>query len=174
MQACMRKLRHRPAQVIVKTSWGDAFEVDPLKFIGSHLYMRGVHELSVCEALVRLADPGETVGDVGANIGVMTSLLSRRVGKFGHVIAFEAHPAIAIELRGNASRWLRNNIQIIEAAVSKGSGMLTMQESGDTSNEGTAQIRSEDSKMGGGKCFDVRVVSLDSEFHGREARCHQD
>jgi FkbM family methyltransferase len=99
----------------------------------------------------------------------MTSILSRRVGKNGRVIAFEAHPAIAEKLRSNASRWLRNNIQIVEAAVSKVGGVLTMQDWGDGStNEGTAQIRSNDSSTAEGRCFEVRAVSLDGEFHGSQ------
>ena len=166
-QACVRKLRKRPDNYLVKTSWGDAFAVDPRKFIGAHLYMRGVHELPVCEALWRLADAGETVADIGANIGVMTSVLSRRVGTLGRVIAFEPHPLIARSLRNNAKRWSRNNVQVVEAAVSKASGFLTLRESGDCeTNEGTAQIRSKDPQSVSGRCFEVRAVALDREFKG--------
>src|SRR5262245_35443212 len=71
LRACLRKIRPRPAQALTRATWGDAFMVDPRRFIGAHLYMRGMHELPVCEVLFRLADKGDLAVDVGANIGVM-------------------------------------------------------------------------------------------------------
>lgn len=167
VRASVRKLRKRPDYFLVKTSWGDVLSVDPREFVGAHLYMRGVHELPVCEALSRLTDPGETGVDVGANVGVMTSLLSRRVGALGKVIAFEAHPLIAENLRNNSKRCLHDNVQVIEAAVSRTVGFLTLQEpKGFEMNEGVAQIRSEGTSSAGGKSFQVRAVELDREFKG--------
>jgi len=99
LQACWRKVRTRPERCLVRTAWGDWLEIQPRKFIGGSIYLRGVHELPVCELLWRLTAPAETVLDVGANIGVMTSLLSKRVGRSGRVLAFEAHPALFRQLR---------------------------------------------------------------------------
>jgi FkbM family methyltransferase len=169
VKASIRKLRHRPDHALVKTSWGDVFEVDPRKFIGAHLYMRGVHELPVCEALLRLTDEGETVADIGANIGVMTSLLSRRVGPIGKVVAFEAHPLVAENLRNNVNRWRRNNVRVVQAAVSNSDGMLQIQETDESeTNEGIAQIRPEGCPKTSGRCFEVRAVQLDHEFRGQK------
>ncbi len=165
LRACVRKVRTRPDRVLLRTSWGDALEVDPRKFIGAHLYLRGVHELPVCEALVRLTDPGETVADIGANIGVMTCLLSRQVGERGWVFAIEAHPQVAKDLRDNMNLWARHNIHIIHAAVSKVSGVLTIQEAPDSeTNEGTAHVSTNACRVRSGKRFEVRAVRLDEEF----------
>jgi FkbM family methyltransferase len=50
-------------------------------------------------------DPGETALDIGANIGQMTSLMSRVSGPLGQVHAFEPHPDLFRELQSNADLW---------------------------------------------------------------------
>ena len=80
-------------------------EVDARERIGESITKIGVYDLGTLEVLARLADPGEVVLDIGANEGLMTGLLARRVGKAGKVIAFEPHPAIFRKLRGNVERW---------------------------------------------------------------------
>ena len=61
--------------------------------------------------------PGDTVWDVGANIGWFALLAARRVGPMGHVVAFEPLPANAELIAHNA---LRNGlaVEVVEAAVS--------------------------------------------------------
>jgi tRNA A58 N-methylase Trm61 len=53
-------------------------------------------EFSYLEAalLVQLCSPGDTVIDVGANIGTHTVALSKRVGPQGFVYAFEPQQAV--------------------------------------------------------------------------------
>ena len=158
-KACWRKVRPRPHQCMVKTAWGDWLTVDPRRFIGGNVYMRGVHELRVCELLWRLADPGETVIDVGANIGVMTSLLSRKVGNRGRVFAFEAHPGICQMLERNMRQLNRPQIRVFNRAVSDRAGTLRIQEGeGFCVNEGTARITA---ASNGGGSFDIESVRLD-------------
>ena len=50
-RACWRKLRARPVSRVVRTAWNDELEVEPREFIGAQVYLRGVHELAVCEVL---------------------------------------------------------------------------------------------------------------------------
>jgi FkbM family methyltransferase len=134
-------------------------EVDPREFIGAHMYMRGVHELPVCELLWRLAAPGEWVVDVGANMGVMTSVLSKRVGPSGRVFAFEPHPALFARLRQNARRWDRNNVQTLNWAVSDQAGTSRLCESDCfTGNTGTACLRGQADQ---GRSFQVPTARLD-------------
>lgn len=58
------------------------------------------HDLSLFKDYCR---PGDTVIDVGANIGEVTIVCSQRVGPQGQVIAFEPHPRIYRFLLGNLS-----------------------------------------------------------------------
>lgn len=58
-----------------------------------------VYEGNVQELLRRLVRAGWVCADVGAYRGEITRLLASLVGDSGRVIAFEAHPATASELR---------------------------------------------------------------------------
>lgn len=157
----------RPAEAIVEAAWGDRFLVDPRKFIGAHLYMRGVHELPICETIYRLAGRGETILDVGANIGVMTSIASRRAGPDGRVISIEAHPVIVEQLKSNSLRWTRGNIEIIHAAASDHSGELLIVESpGFGQNEGTAKVERTNEKKDS-VSYRVQSICLDDVIGGR-------
>jgi len=56
------------------------------------------HEVALLEALTK---PGDTVIDVGANIGTHTIPLARHISPAGRIIAFEAQPVIAMLLEAN-------------------------------------------------------------------------
>lgn len=53
------------------------------------IYLTGAFERLTLNALMRLVREGDTVLDIGANIGAHTLYLARRVGLSGHVYAFE-------------------------------------------------------------------------------------
>ncbi len=140
--------------------------MEPRRFIGSNIYMRGVHELPVCEALWRLAEPGTQVADIGANIGVMTSVLSLRVGRAGKLTAFEAHPAVYHNLKQNIQRWPRRSIVIEHKAVSSSSGYVWICEgAGFAGNEGTARVGEN-----GSASVRIASVKLDESAIGPECR----
>jgi FkbM family methyltransferase len=61
----------------------------------------GTYELDLQAALRRLVKPGMIAYDVGANIGYISLILARLVGKSGRVFAFEALPV-------NVERWREN------------------------------------------------------------------
>jgi FkbM family methyltransferase len=89
----------------VQLPWGWPIVVSTNDDIGRSLIHVGVYDLAVSEVLWRLCDEGTTALDVGANIGIMSALLARRVGAGGRVLCFEANPAVADDLRSNISRW---------------------------------------------------------------------
>jgi FkbM family methyltransferase len=127
--------------------------------------MRGVHELPVCEALWRLCGTGETAVDVGANIGVMTSLLSKRVGETGQVVSFEAHPEIFQQLARNVQRWPRRRVECWNRAVSCNQKTMRIQETECFGiNEGTARVANDGA---GGRSFEVMSVRLDDVLSDR-------
>ena len=69
------------------------FEVDPRdRIIAKKLELYGSYERCVGSLLLSLAVPGTSVVDVGANIGLHSIPLSRRVGASGQVVAFEPDP----------------------------------------------------------------------------------
>ena len=72
-------------------------------------YWLGTYEVELQAALRELVKPGMVAYDVGANIGYISLILSRLVGKSGQVFAFEALP-------GNVER-LQENLRLNEASV---------------------------------------------------------
>ncbi|MEV6923090.1 FkbM family methyltransferase [Dactylosporangium sp. NPDC051485] len=86
------------------------------------LATRGAIEPPLTNYFTAAVHPGQTVVDVGANVGYFTVLAARRVGAGGRVVAFEANPATAGLLRDNLSlNWLtEHNIEVrTEAAYSE-------------------------------------------------------
>lgn len=65
----------------------------------------------------RLVKPGDTVVDVGANIGYYTLQLARLVGPAGRVFAFEPEPRNFDLLRRNIWENGYNNVTLVHAAV---------------------------------------------------------
>ncbi len=120
---------HRPGEEQrFRLLWGPEIVANPRDPIGLGLLRRGVFDLLVCEVLLRLADPGETALDVGANVGHMTSLLAHAVGEHGRVIAFEPHPEVFGRLEKNAARW---------SALSR-SGVIDLRQTGLSDVDGEA------------------------------------
>jgi len=86
-------------------------------------YWLGTYEPELQEAIVNLVNPGDTIYDIGANIGFMTLLFARRTGPQGHVYAFEALPENAARLNSNIEiNALKERVTIIQAAVVELSG----------------------------------------------------
>lgn len=103
----------------VTLPWGARVRIDSHSPMGSALARTGIYDIAVCEALHRLADEGELAVDVGANIGVMTSLLAERVGRAGEVVAVEPEPATSFELNANLARWRAGaTVTIVRKALS--------------------------------------------------------
>lgn len=83
-------VRRRLAPELEVTVNGERFRVDLRdRIIGTLVYLDGDFERHLRDVLVRLDLEGKFCVDVGANIGLHTVFLSRRVGANGKVFAFE-------------------------------------------------------------------------------------
>lgn len=69
--------------------------------------------------------PGETVVDVGANIGALSLVASAAVAPGGRVIAIEAHPRTFEFLQHNLALNARDNVQPLNYAVGAAPGTLS-------------------------------------------------
>jgi FkbM family methyltransferase len=76
------------------------------------------HERPVFDALRRIVRPGATVYDIGANLGVFSAWLARRVGKEGCVYAIEPNPVCVYFLRANLAALGLHHVTILPVAVS--------------------------------------------------------
>jgi FkbM family methyltransferase len=74
-------------------------------------------ESSEVRLVKRLISPGQTVVDVGANIGYYTLLFSSLVGEHGRVISFEPDPDNAALLHRNLTDNNCQNVDVHQSAV---------------------------------------------------------
>lgn len=108
--------------VVVTTSegWrlqGSVDQIGELSELGKGTYESGT--LALFRAALR---PGARVLDLGANIGVFTTLAAHSVGSGGHVVAVEPDPRNIRHLRANVEHQSLKNVEIVAAAVGAQSG----------------------------------------------------
>ena len=163
----LRRLGPRPRGLDdiaeVPLPWGLPFRVRPQEVLGRAIWNTGVYDLAVSEALWRLTDPGETVVDAGANIGIYTSLFARRVGTGGQVWAYEPHPSVFRDLSENSKLWPSTKIarlRLRQAALSDSAGQASLSQGETfTLNRGGSMITADSSKG-----LTVERVTLDEEI----------
>lgn len=80
-----------PEHLILKTEYGFKMHIFPLQDINidNALYNCGVYELGTIKIIRNFVKPGNTVVDVGANIGFISMYASVRTGSMGRVHSFE-------------------------------------------------------------------------------------
>jgi len=94
--------------------------------IQMYVWLFGVWEPDLAAFLRSRLRPGDVFVDVGANVGTMVLLASRAVGASGGVVAIEASPAVAADLRRTLDDNALTNVNLVTAAVSDAPGELTL------------------------------------------------
>lgn len=89
---------------------------------GNLSYLLGTAEPHLREIIRQYVSDGDTVYDVGANLGYVSLLLARQVGPRGRVIAFEPVPKNLDFLRQTIAINQLTTINVIDAAASDASG----------------------------------------------------
>lgn len=122
IEAATHPIRHRDLRIMRGSMAGVRINLG-----GSFLrYLTGDAEPEVQQALAELIEPGQTVYDVGANIGFFTILCSRLVGSQGKVYAFEPIPENVVTLRHNIALNKLTNVIVVEQALSASTGTAEM------------------------------------------------
>ncbi len=117
-----------PDQQTVSAKRGD-FVINPGDtIIGRSLVTYGEYAEHELFLLSHVLKPGDTVIDVGANIGTHAVFFSRAVGAAGSVLAIEAQPAIFELLQLNLEKNSCANARAINAACAAEAGRLELQE----------------------------------------------
>ncbi len=98
---------------IVQTNFGFKIKVNPIfdKNIENLIYQRGVYELGTVSVLQDFLTAGDVFVDVGANIGFLSLVGAKAVGKTGKVYCFEPVPSTYTILEENKRI---NNFQQME------------------------------------------------------------
>ena len=111
------------------------------------------------ECLKQLIKEGDTVVDLGANIGYYTLILAQLVGKSGHVYAFEPDPLNFEILSKNVKENKHDNVTLVQKAISDKNGKVKLYVS--KRNLASHRIFDAEDKR---KSIEVDVTTLDEYF----------
>lgn len=114
-------------RVLAQTHRGHPIYLAPSDIdLSPPILLRGMWEQHVENVLTRCLRPGDTVIDLGANVGYHTLAMASVVGSKGQVHAFEANPEVMRLLRStmfiNGYRW----VQLYECAILDQPGTVTL------------------------------------------------
>lgn len=132
------RLSHEKNQQDIVLPWGTKFKVSlqSNNKVSHSLFLMGIYDLSLTEAIFRLLMPNETALDIGANIGYITSLMANRVGKYGQVYCFEPNPKVYEELLETISNQKWHHVTPSSLALSNESGSGFLVVKSDNTGEG--------------------------------------
>ena len=98
------------------------------QYVGRSLSQYGEYSQLEAELFGQICIPGSSVIEIGANIGAMTLVLSRAVGRKGRVYAYEASNSIFLQLCATLALNSINNTEVFRAIVSDQPGQLSIAE----------------------------------------------
>ncbi|KQS04013.1 hypothetical protein ASG11_06905 [Sphingomonas sp. Leaf357] len=94
--------------------------------VGRVLYAMGDFQPRISSVIRALLDPGDTVIDIGANVGWFVATAAPLVGEHGRVIAFEPQPNIAAMLRETIAINRLSQVTLNEFALSNEDSQMTL------------------------------------------------
>ena len=97
-------------------------------YIGRSLDLYGEFSEGEVALFRRIVKPGDTVLDIGANIGAHTIPLAQLAGRTGHVVALEPQRLLYYCLCGNVVMNNLNNVDCRQAAAGAAAGLLSVPE----------------------------------------------
>jgi len=123
----------------VRNRFGLRMWVKPNDLIGRQIFYTGAWEPDIAEHFYDSVRPGDTVVDLGGNIGQYTLLAAKRVGLSGKVFSVEPSSLADTLLRDNVNLNSLENVQILKMAAWSSNGWLTLKP-GAEDNCGTAEV----------------------------------
>ena len=94
--------------------------------IGRTFWTLGAFERSELSAAFRLATPGTHAFDVGANVGLFATVMSRAVGPMGRVIALEPVAETVVQLQANLEHNRCLNVEVVTGAAAALAGDIQL------------------------------------------------
>ncbi|HEX8923837.1 MAG TPA: FkbM family methyltransferase [Patescibacteria group bacterium] len=137
------------------------------RYIGERI-AEGKYEPYFTKLMLEQAEKGDTVIDIGANIGYDTILLAKKVGAKGRVYAFEPDKTNYEILIENIRANNLENVEAVSAAVGKNEGTAKLFESKD--NFGDHRIWKPENNKKFGADDEVKMISLDGYFKNKKEK----
>ena len=164
---------------------GTKYHFDTRSFLEWSLWVYGGYESELLRTMMPMVGPGDVVLDCGANVGIHSCALARRVGAEGLVIAVEPMSELAARLRLNCELNRLENVTVVEKAVSSRQGKALLfppHPGGPNQGQASLHVRSElanvareveletvDGLLCRQKVNDLRLIKLDVEGHEFQA-----
>jgi len=113
-----------PAGLVTRTLRGFPLRLtfDSGSYVGRFLYYRRMYEEGTIQFLRRVLVPGMSFLDVGANLGLHTTVAASLVGPSGRVIAVEPQADLCDLVRLNVTQNGLSNVSVIHAALGRQNG----------------------------------------------------
>jgi FkbM family methyltransferase len=124
----------RPRTIVRGLASGYRMNVSPTEKLG---YLLGIDEPHLQKAIRNHVAAGDTVYDIGANVGYVSLSLAKRIGPTGRVMAFEPIPSNAAAFRENIEINGITNVRLLNLAASDKSGDAVIRM---TENSATASL----------------------------------
>lgn len=144
-------------EYVLETRYGFSMSVGRLDAIRWYIHYFGHFEPQISKAWHNLLRPGDTVLDIGGNVGYHALLAGKCVGSKGKVITFEPSTRIYSELLANINLNPSSNIEAKKLAVSDKAGSVDFYFAGENAEGNSSIIASH----GGRKTEKVDTVSFD-------------
>lgn len=120
-----RRLGPSMGRRVIRSRRGFIVSIDLGDWMGQALYATGEYEPSTSNIIERLIGPGDTVLDVGANIGYFSLLAARCVGGSGTVFAFEPSEETRKQFHENVLINKLSNIKVFDVAAGNSDGLAS-------------------------------------------------
>ena len=145
-----------------RDSDGNQLLLHPHYFIDYQVIAFGVYDARLRRFLKRVVKPGMTCLDVGANIGCVTTQLSRLVGPSGRVFGFEPVPHLFQRLKENIALNAFDRVASLhQMALSRETGQATIKAAQeDCDNQGMASLRNTDHPHLR-RALEIQTITLD-------------
>ncbi len=144
----------KPRTILRGLASGYRICISPAQQLG---YLLGTDEPHLQKAIRDYVAVGDTVYDIGANIGYVSLSLAKRVGPAGKVIAFEPVPRNIEAFRQNIEINALPNVRLLEAAASTHAGEAVIRMAENPSTASLVWHRNDPSATE----FHTKTVSID-------------
>jgi FkbM family methyltransferase len=144
----------KPRTIVRGLASGYRISISPSEQLG---YLLGTDEPHLQKAIRDYVAVGDTVYDIGANIGYVSLSFAKLVGPAGKIIAFEPVPRNIEAFRQNIEINGLTNVRLIEAAASTHAGDAVIRMAENPSTASLVWHRNDPSAIE----FHIKTVSID-------------
>lgn len=143
---------------------GGSVHVGYRETLGLSSLLYGTFEKAELEFATQYLRPGNTVMDIGSNIGLFTVAMGRSIGHDGEVIAFDPVPANIARLKSNLTNNGISTEAVYELALGAVNDKVSLKMSDDTAY---ASLHKVEYGLENGKVIQVDMKKLDDIWHDR-------